>query len=356
MRYDVAIVGAGPAGASCAYTLEKKGYNIVILDKEKFPRDKPCAGVLPPRIYSELDIPEDIIERPLLGYRIFSPAGEIVESAFPKKGLIVRRDTFDDYLVSRLNTKLQHNRATDIHVNKDFVTVKCTKGDVRAQIVVGSDGAHSVVRKTLNESSPKKREQLKDMAIAIQNEISISKEKIDERWGNWFEVYYTIPYGYGWISPLKDSVKVGIGGLSEDIKRESKKYLEEFCNRDNIKERIADGKVVSTGAHLIPMQGPFEILAGARALLCGDAGGFVFPGTGEGVYYAVKSGRVAAEVVDYAFGEGRFDSEFLEGIYNEKLEKNGLTALRDVDFVEKVLSSPEKAERYVRTLGKLGVR
>ena len=97
--YDMVVVGAGPAGTSAALTLEKHGYNILLVDKDAFPRNKVCAGVLPPRIFSELEIPEDVIERPLVGYRIFSPAGQTVESAFPKAGVIVRRERFDYFLV-----------------------------------------------------------------------------------------------------------------------------------------------------------------------------------------------------------------------------------------------------------------
>jgi geranylgeranyl reductase family protein len=333
--YDAAIIGAGPAGASCAYALEKAGYNIIIIDKEKFPRPKPCAGVLPPRIFSELDVPEDISERPLSGYRI----------------IIVRREKFDDFLVSRLNTELKLDRATDFSLDADSAVVDCINESFKARIVIGCDGVHSAMRKVMDKTGMK--DGPLSMALALQYEISLPKEVIDERSGNWFEVFYTIPYGYGWISPLKDALKVGIGGISDELKKNSKNCLEDFLKHPKITERIAGGENVGTEAHLIPMQGPFHILTGERLLLCGDAGGFVFPGTGEGVYYALKSGRIAAEVVEHAFKEGRFDTEFLAGSYNEKLEKNGLTALRDVDFVNKVLSSPENADKYIKRLKKL---
>ncbi len=102
------------------------------------------------------------------------------------------------------------------------------------------------------------------------------------------------------------------------------------------------------------MRGPINKLAADRTVLVGDAGGFVFPGTGEGVFYAIKSGRIAAEVIGKALEVQKFDLEFLGKSYAEKLEKNGLMSLREVDFVEKVLSSPEKADKYVRRLKRLG--
>ncbi|MEE9151124.1 MAG: geranylgeranyl reductase family protein [Thermoplasmata archaeon] len=349
MIYDVAIVGAGPSGASAAYALEQLGHRIVLIDKEKFPRNKPCAGVLPPRIYSELEIPKSIMERPLEGYRLFSPSGVVVESAFPKRGLIVRREKFDYFLVKRVKTELEHVRVSGCVVNKNFVEVFGDRGSFCAKFIVGADGVNSVMRKMtgIAECGVDKS---KDMALAIQYEISLSKKKIDERLGNWFEVYYTIPFGYGWISPLKDAVKVGVGGLSADFKKDSKKTLDEFLEQPFIKEKILDGKIERIESHLIPMRGPFDTLTADRIVLGGDAGGFVFPGTGEGVFYAIKSGRIAAEVISQGLKEQRFDSEFLGKSYAKRLEKNGLTSLREVDFVENVLSSPEKADEYVRRL------
>jgi flavin-dependent dehydrogenase len=102
--------------------------------------------------------------------------------------------------------------------------------------------------------------------------------------------------------------------------------------------------------HVIPMSGPLDRLTGNRAVLVGDAGGFVYPGTGEGIYYAIKSGQIAAQVVDQAIDDKDFDGEFLEKTYLDELEKNGLLGLRDVDFVERYLANSASAEKYVRRL------
>jgi flavin-dependent dehydrogenase len=102
------------------------------------------------------------------------------------------------------------------------------------------------------------------------------------------------------------------------------------------------------------MKGPRTTLSADRLLLCGDAGGFVFPGTGEGIYYAIKSGRIAGNVIDWALKNLSLDAKSLNKAYNEQLEKNGLLSLRQVDFVEEVLSDANKAEKYVNKLEKLG--
>ena len=347
--YDVVVVGAGPAGSSAALSLEKQGINILLVDKEAFPRNKVCAGVLPPRIFSELEIPEDVIERPLAGYRVFSPSGYMVESAFSNPGAIVNREQFDYFLVNRLKSRPKHVRVTDCVQGEDFITVIGDDFSAKAKIVIGCDGVSSRVKKEcfVNDSDMIRKG---DMALGGQYEVSLPTKEIDENFGNWFEVFYTIPYGYFWVTPLRNEVKVGCGGTSDEFKNNSRAVLEEFMRSEGIKKRLANGDTARFESHLIPMRGPHEVLASDRALVAGDAGGFVFPGTGEGVFYAVKSGRIAAEVAGAALEEGRFDSQFLEEMYSKNLEKNGLLSLRDVDFVDRVLASPEKAEQYIKKL------
>ena len=80
MIYDVAIIGAGPAGATAAHILQQQKHNIIFLDKKTFPRNKPCAGILPPKIKTLLTLPPEIYERPLTGYRIYPPSNKKVES------------------------------------------------------------------------------------------------------------------------------------------------------------------------------------------------------------------------------------------------------------------------------------
>jgi geranylgeranyl reductase len=144
--------------------------------------------------------------------------------------------------------------------------------------------------------------------------------------------------------------------VSADYKRSYKKTLNEFLEQSFIKEKILDGEIVGMESHPIPMGGPLNKLCADRTILVGDAGGFVFSGTGEGIYYAIKSGRVAGEAICQALEAGQFDGDFLGKLYAEKLEKSGLSSLREVDFAEKVLSSPKNAEKYVRTLKKLSIK
>jgi geranylgeranyl reductase family protein len=340
---DVCIVGAGPAGTAVANALKNSELSFMIIDRSEFPRDKTCAGVLPPRIYSELKIPQDIHERPLEGYRLHSPSGNIVESVFPKPGLFVTRTKFDEYLVNELGVDVIHDQINETKDRKEYIELSGKKNTYHTKFVVGADGVNSIVRRKAGIS-------ITNVAMAAQYEILLPKAEIDKRIGNWFEVFYTIPFGYGWISPLKDRVKVGVGGISDDLKNDPRGVLDEFLTCPEVHEKVGSGEKNNFELHRIPMSGPHEQLTAHRTLLVGDAGGFVFPGTGEGIFYAIKSGRLAGKIILQAFQEHRFDEQYLKEIFSSVLLKNGLLSLRDVDFIEKVLSSSENVEKYLSKL------
>ncbi len=171
---------------------------------------------------------------------------------------------------------------------------------------------------------------------------------IDDRIGDWFEVYYLFPMGYGWIAPLKGAIKVGLGGISVSFKKQISDLLNRFLL--HINGKIEVGKMGPVKSWQIPMGGPLKILTGKRSLLVGDAAGFVYPGTGEGIYYSIKSSQVASEIVKEAFKYNKFDQQFLQETYSRRLDKNNLLSLRDITFLEDVLVSEDTAERYIRRL------
>jgi geranylgeranyl reductase family protein len=336
--HEVCVLGAGPAGASAAAELERLGIDYVLIDKAQFPRSKPCGGVLPWRVVEELRLPQEVVERPLKGYRIFSPSLEKVESRFPSQGAAVRRSTFDAFLLRSLRQEPRQAKVTSVKEGDDYVELIAGERRVRARYLIAADGANSVARRSLGIAYGK-------LALACQYHVALPGEVIAERIGEWFEVYYFFSYGYGWLTPLRSAVKVGIGGLGSAF---SRRALDAFIKTSPIAEKLAGGKIVRYEAHRIPMQGPSPTLATKRVLFAGDAGGFVFPGTGEGIYYAIKSGKAAAQAVAKAM-----QGEPLTEAYKRETHKAGLLSLREVNFLEDTLASPHEAERYVRRLKKL---
>lgn len=323
--------------------LDDCGLSYVLVDRAEFPRNKPCAGVLSPKIRSLIDIPPDIIERPLVGYRVFSPAGRIVESSFPENGFIVQRSDFDAFLVSLLAKSPLRQNVSQIIDKGEFLEIRNEDWSCEARYVIGADGANSVVRRYCGIPS-------KQVATAAQCVIRLPAHEIEERVGNWFEVYYTLNHGYGWISPMKDFLRIGVGIVSQHLTENIRDVLEKFMASSPVRGKWENGEIVDREAALIPMSGPLDRLTRPRILLCGDAGGFVYPGTGEGIFYAVKTGRIAARLIDRLHREGNYEADLLDKFYSDELEKNGLFSLRDVDFTEKNLSTTENAERYVRRL------
>jgi geranylgeranyl reductase family protein len=318
--------------------LERLGIDYLLIDRARFPRSKPCGGILPWRVVQELRLPEEVVERPLRGYRIFSPSLEVVESRFPSPGAVVRRSTFDAYLLRSIDEKPVLAKVSGVREREDAVELLTGRGRISARYLIAADGANSVARRCLGIRYEK-------LALACQYVIALPEEAVEERIGEWFEVYYLFSRGYGWLAPLRGAVKAGIGGLGGAF---SRRALESFIKAPPLAEKLEGGRVLRYQAHRIPMGGPLERLATRRVAFAGDAGGFVFPGTGEGIYYAIKSGIAAARAVARAMAGGE-----LARAYWEEARSAGLLSLRGVDFLDTVLASPQHAERYVRRLKKL---
>jgi len=279
------------------------------------------------------------IERELRGYRIHSLGGSEVESRFPSKGAVVERSDFDRYLISRLEEPPVNCRVRRLKNNSNFIALKGEK-NFNARVVIACDGASSRMRKSLAIGYPL-------LAPAFQYVYSLDQDEIESRIGGWFEVFYYFSRGYGWVSPLRGKLKVGVGGTGGYF---SRGVLDRFVNHPPVRERLRGAELLAYESRPIPMGGPARKLAKGRALLAGDAGGFVYPGTGEGIYYGMKSGIEAARAASLYLQGGESS---LEEWYLRCLESSGLLSLREVDFLDSVLASPESAESYIARLARM---
>jgi len=246
---------------------------------------------------------------------------------------------FDAHLVNRLETEVEQKEVQAAENRGDHVQLELRGETLEARCVVAADGATSTVRRSLDLAYP-------ETAAAYQHHVTLPEKTIDERIGSWFHVHYTFTLGYGWVSPLRGALKVGLGGTGDELDRNS---LNDFL--ETLRTGPLEGaEVEREEAHAIPMAGPIDSPAKGRTLLTGDAGGFVYPGTGEGIYYGIRSGRAAAETVANLV-EGKIRDALKT--YEEKLREKGLPSLREVDFLEKNLSSEDAAETYVKKLANL---
>ncbi|MFH1721210.1 MAG: NAD(P)/FAD-dependent oxidoreductase [Candidatus Altiarchaeota archaeon] len=351
-RYDVVIVGAGPSGCSAAEKLAQNGIGVLLLEKEKLPRNKLCAGVLPERINHLLgEIPSDIVERNFIGYRLHSPKGLVVESKFHRPGFIVSRKKFDGWMVEKARNAgvelIDGVKVIDVMEEENKVLVQTGIHSFPSKFLISADGSTSSIRKRVGLDGPRKE----DLAIALQVDVSLSEDDIIARMESWFDVYYPgiIDEGYGWISAHKDHIKVGVGSTSSRFKKDPKSFFKKFLEEPEVKQKIEGGIISSIKSHVIPLSGPLPNLATKRTLLVGDAAGFVWPLTGEGIYEAVHSGQVAAETI----GKMLSDPEGgLPSLYNGLLEKQGLLRLRRSVNDRDILKDAKSKEEYIQSLRK----
>jgi geranylgeranyl reductase family protein len=290
--YDVIIVGAGPAGATLAYELAKAGIDVLVLEKEKLPRYKCCAGGVTSRAAKLLDfdisqVAQDPIYEVVFTFKLGKAfVGEHSEPMI----YTVMREAFDQLLVQkaqRLGAALMDGqKVTQIRVSPEHVEVSTAAGVFHSRLVVGADGAYSVVARELN------MERHTERIAAIESEITVGDSDL-ARWKSRVQIDLgIIPAGYAWVFPKHDHLSVGAGCRASRA-RNLNRYYQKFIDSLNIGERT----VTRSASHLIPTCTQGRLVWQDRALLLGDAAGLTDPLTGEGIYHAIRSAQLAAPVI-----------------------------------------------------------
>jgi geranylgeranyl reductase family protein len=341
--HDVVVIGAGPAGASAALELERLGIDHVLIDRAVFPRPKPCAGVLPPAVEDILGkLPRRVVEKRIRGYFLHSGLGGKLRSRFAHRGYSVDRAVFDGWLVSRLARRPQVGELLGLDRAGSRLHVKTDGSVLSCRVLIAADGANSKVRTLSGIPAPR-------MATAYQAEVPMAPSEIDRRTEGWFHVFYVIAGGYGWVAPHRDRLLVGTGSvIAGTVGRAA---FSRFLGLPGVAALTGGRNAGMLDAHRIPMSGPVTPPGRGNILLAGDAGGFVFPGTGEGIRYAIMSGRAAAMAAADHLSAGGRPTTVLKR-YEALLREDGLMSLGDVDFLD-VLKSPERAHGYLRRLTSL---
>lgn len=303
----VAVIGGGPAGGSAAETLAKGGIETFLIER-KLDNCKPCGGAIPLCMVGEFDLPLDIIDRRVTKMKMISPSNvavDIGQTLKPHEYIgMVRREVLDAYLRNRA----KENGATVINglfLKMDMPKDKASpyvlhfssydektggvgeKRTLEVDAVIGADGANSRVAKSINAGDY-------EYAIAFQERIKISDDKM-AYYENLAEMYVgddVSPDFYGWVFPKCDHVAVGTGTVTH--KGDIKKF--QLATRNRAKDKIQGGKIIRVEAHPIPEHPRPRRLSG-RVALVGDAAGYVTKCSGEGIYFAAKSGRMCAEAI-----------------------------------------------------------
>ncbi len=312
--HDVIVVGAGPAGATLAYELAKRGIGVLVLEKEKLPRYKCCAGGVTSRAAKLLDfdiseVAEDIIYELSFTFNLGSPY--LGQHSRP---LIytVMRDLFDYFLVQRAQQMgavlMDGQKVTQIQVSADWVEISTADNIFRSRLVVGADGAYSVVARELG------MERRIEYAVGIESEIVVPEEEL-AKWKSRVQIDLgCIPGGYAWVFPKRNHLSIGAGCHASKA-RHLNHHHQKFLNS------LSMGSYTTTrsSSHLIPTCTKGRLVWQDKALLVGDAAGLTDPLTGEGIYNAIQSAQFAAPVIENYLVSGKAGLQDYQQIVEKKI-------------------------------------
>jgi geranylgeranyl diphosphate/geranylgeranyl-bacteriochlorophyllide a reductase len=363
----VAVVGSGPAGSCAAETLAKAGIETYLFER-KLDNAKPCGGAIPLCMVSEFDLPPEIIDRRVRKMKMISPSNREVDINLINEEEYIgmcRREVLDGYLRNRA-AKFGANliNATvhklDIPTNtKDAYTIHYvdhTEGGaqgiaktLKVDLIVGADGANSRIAKEMDAGDY-------NYAIAFQERIRLPEDKM-AFYNDLAEMYVGDDVStdfYAWVFPKYDHVAVGTGTMQ--VNKASIKQLQAGI-RARAAKKLEGGKIIKVEAHPIP-EHPRPRRVVGRIALVGDAAGYVTKSSGEGIYFAAKSGRMCAEtIVEMSNGGARIPTENDLKVYLKRWDrKYGLT-YKVLDILQNVFyRSDATREAFVEMCGDLDVQ
>ena len=361
--FDVAVVGAGPAGSTAAARLGEAGLRVLLLDKAKaFPREKPCGGGITARALTRLPFTRDLlrevsvntlskmyVESPdQTGFEYSDPTGEPIL-------YLVRRIEWDAALFRRASSRVTElamgATVTGMRTDPDGITLTCSDcRTFRARVVLGADSAISVIARL---SGLRTGEVHGQFAVDMMEETPYTE--LDTPHRDRVTLLLSLPssYGYGYIFPKQDHINLGFGSgpdyFVEHVRGRAKDHHLNFV--EQMKARgfaSGDSHPENYRAFPIPISGPLSITYTDRVLLAGDAAGMVNAFSAEGIYFAMVSGDLAADAILAAHRADRFDAHQLSS-YQQAWEREIGGELRhSVRIQRRLFTEPGRVNSLVR--------
>jgi len=342
----VAVVGSGPAGSSAAETLAKAGIETYLFER-KLDNAKPCGGAIPLCMVSEFDLPPQIIDRQVRKMKMISPSNREVDINLVNEDEYIgmcRREVLDGFLRDRAAKLGAHLINATVHKldipqnNTDPYTIHYVDHSeggaqgiaksLKVDAIIGADGANSRIAKEIDAGDY-------NYAIAFQERIRLPEAQM-AYYNDLAEMYVGNDVStdfYAWVFPKYDHVAVGTGTMQ--VNKASIKQLQAGI-RARAARKLVGGQIIKVEAHPIP-EHPRPRRVVGRVALVGDAAGYVTKSSGEGIYFAAKSGRMCAEtLVEVSQGGTRIPTENELKVYLKRWDRKYGMTYKVLDLLQTV--------------------
>jgi geranylgeranyl reductase family protein len=307
----------------------REGLRVLILEKESFPRYKPCGGALSERARSLLGfkLPKSLCERVITGARVhYRDLAIELHKDYPLTTLVTR-SRFDAFLLERAinaGAMLEKEKALAYEEKEDHVLVLGQEKGYRSRFLVVSSGCQDGLKEGVcGEDGRYQR------GICLVAELETEDDEIDQHLHNSLDIHFGVaPRGYGWVFPHRGYYSIGIGGPAGGLPHPRRAMLA-FLRGLGITERQ------KLHGHLLPLGSGIGRIASRRVLLAGDSAGFVDAFTGEGICYALRSGQIAG----HAVAEGQGSRADAASIYRDRCRKDFGDDLRYAHLLARLMHS-----------------
>jgi geranylgeranyl reductase family protein len=349
-QYDIAVIGGGPAGATAAYLMAVEGLNVCLVDKQTFPRDKLCGGLL---TWKTINLVSNIFNAPLttLGtegviihacrnYRIYHQGRRIKQGTLDFPFHFTERHQYDRFWLEKARlagAKIRTSTAVRA-VAPDTGMVKLENGEtLKAKILIGADGVWSLCRRTILGIHGRHHPWRRNLAMTIEMRQPMNASSMS---GCFASLYFGfLPWGYGWDFPVPGHRIVGVAAHADKSRGMLKIGFDRLRNTLGLPGMQDPDSIRS---HPLPYGNWVDPPGSHRLLLIGDACGLADPLLGEGIYYAHLSARLAALAVRKSHDRGHH----LQQIYRDLLNRYIFKEFRWIKFYRSLLFTGGMHRRF----------